>query len=316
MTANNSLSGGLPRPPEVAEQKNARSGAWAALGAYGVWGLFPLMFRLLEGVAPPSIVAHRVIWSLVVVGAILKVQGRMGEVTAALKERRTLLVIALSAALLALNWLVFVWAVEVNRVLDVSLGYFINPLVNVLLGMVFLGEKQSRWQWLSIFIAVLAMLIQSIGLGAFPLVALTLAFSFGGYGYLRKTVAVSSAPGLFIEALLMLPVALGYLGYTVFVFGPGAQADPLKLTYLVLTGPATAGALLMFAFAARRMRLTTLGMFQYIAPSMHFIIAVFVFGEPLNNVQLLSFVLIWVSLGIYSVDSVRGQKRQGNMGNG
>ena len=283
----------------------------AALAAYGVWGLFPLMFRLLEGVNPPTIVAHRVIWSLVVVGAILKVQGRMGEVSAALKERRTLLVIALSAALLALNWLVFIWAVEVNRVLDVSLGYFINPLVNVVLDMVFLGEKQSRWQWLSITIAVLAMLIQSIGLGAFPLVALTLAFSFGGYGYLRKTVAVGSAPGLFIEALLMLPVALAFLGYTIVVSGAGVQADPLKMTYLVLTGPATAGALLMFAFAARRMRLTTLGMFQYIAPSMHFMIAIWLFKEPLNTIQLLSFIMIWISIGIYTMDSVGfGKKRE------
>jgi chloramphenicol-sensitive protein RarD len=314
VTTPDNLPGGPPLPKAGAAKEDARAGAWAALGAYGVWGLFPLMFRLLDGVSPPTIVAHRVIWSLVVVGGILKVQGRMGEVEAALKDRRTLTIIAFSAALLALNWLVFIWAVEVNRVLDVSLGYFINPLVNVVLGMVFLGEKQNHWQWLAISIAVLAMFFQSITLGAFPLVALTLAFSFGGYGYLRKTVAVGSAPGLFIEALLMLPVALAYMGYTIVVFGPGVQADPLKLTYLVLTGPATAGALLMFAFAARRMRLTTLGMFQYIAPSMHFIIAVWLFGEPLNNVQILSFVLIWVSLGIYSFDSVRTQKKQGAQG--
>jgi len=297
-------NGAVKAPSELS------AGVMAALGAYGIWGLFPLMFRLLDGVSSPAIVAHRVIWSLIFVGIILKWNGRFGEVLAALKNRRTLMLITFSAALLAANWLIFIWAVETSRVLEVSLGYFINPLINVALGMAFLGEKQNRWQWLAIIIAIVAMVVQTIGLGAFPLVSLSLALLFGIYGYLRKTVAVGSAPGLFVETLIMAPVALAYLAYTLINFGPGLQADPVKLTYLVLTGPATAAALLMFAFAARRLRLTTIGMFQYIAPSMHFATAVFLFNEPLNTIQLVSFVMIWVSLGIYSFDSVRGRARR------
>lgn len=287
-----------------------KHGIFAALGAYGVWGVFPLFFRLLDGVGAPTIVAHRVVWSLVFVGIILKAQGRMGEVWAAFKDRRAIRIIFISALLLALNWLVFIWAVENDKVLDVSLGYFINPLVNVALGMMFLGEKQNRWQWVAIIIAIIAMIIQSMGLGSFPLVALTLAISFGVYGYLRKTVSVGSAPGLFIETLLMLPFALIYLAYVIYSFGFGAHADPLKLTYLVLTGPITAGALLMFAFAARRLRLTTIGMFQYIAPSLHFLTAVYIFGEELNGLRLASFALVWLSLLIFSLDSIFPTKKK------
>ncbi len=285
-------------------------GVMAAFGAYGSWGLFPLMFRLLDGISSPVIVAHRVVWALIFVGIILKWNGRFGEVAAALKNRRTLMLITLSASLLAANWLIFIWAVETDRVLEISLGYFINPLVNVALGMAFLGEKQNRWQWLAIVIAIIAMLVQSVGLGAFPLVSVSLALVFGVYGYLRKTVNVGSAPGLFVETLIMSPVALVYLAYTFLSVGAGLQADPVKLTYLVLTGPATAGALLMFAYGARRLRLTTLGMIQYIAPSMHFVTAVFLFNEPLNAIQLLSFVMIWISLGIFSVNSFRGRGKK------
>ncbi len=304
--------------PEQAEGKSGggRGGVLAALGAYGTWGFFPLLFRLLDGVSPPLIVAHRVIWSLVFVGAILKWQGRMGEVVRALRDGKTLFVIAVSAAVLALNWLVFIWAVETKNVLEVSLGYFINPLVNVLLGMVFLGERQNRLQWLAIGLGVVAMGVQAVGLGGVPVVALTLALSFGFYGFLRKTVSVDSAPGLFIETLLMLPIALVFLAYTFVSAGPGPHGDPVLLIYLILTGPATAGALLMFAFAARRLRLTTLGMFQYLAPSMHFLTAIWLFGEPLNLVQLLSFVLIWVSLAVYSFDSMRDHQGEGRDGSG
>ncbi len=285
-------------------------GVMAAFGAYGSWGLFPLMFRLLDGISSPVIVAHRVVWALIFVGIILKWNGRFGEVAAALKNRRILMLITLSAALLAANWLIFIWAVETDRVLEISLGYFINPLVNVALGMAFLGEKQNRWQWLAIVIAIIAMLVQSVGLGAFPLVSVSLALVFGVYGYLRKTVNVGSAPGLFVETLIMAPVALAYLAYTFLSVGAGAQADPVKLIYLVLTGPATALALLMFAYGARRLRLTTIGMIQYIAPSMHFVTAVFLFKEPINAIQLLSFAMIWISLGIFSFDSLRSHGKK------
>ena len=288
---------------------NLRLGVIAALGAYGVWGVFPLMFKLLDGVSPALIVAHRVVWSLLFVGIILKSRGRMGEVLDAFRDRRVLAVIGLSAAFLALNWLVFIWAVGAGRVLEISLGYFLNPLVNVAFGMVFLGEKQNRFQWAAISLAIVAVGVQSVGLGAFPLASVTMAFSFGFYGFLRKTVSVGSAPGLFVETVLMLPVALAYIGYVVWNSGPGPHGDPRLMTYLVLTGPATAGALLMFAFAARQLRLTTLGMFQYIAPTMHFLTAIYIFHEPMNSIQLASFVMIWISLTIYSLDSLGSHRR-------
>ncbi len=294
------------------QNQKSKNGIFAAFGAYGVWGVFPLFFRLLDGVGSPTIVAHRVIWSMVFVGIILKAQGRMGEVAQALKDKRALFVIFLSAILLAINWLVFIWAVENDKVLDVSLAYFINPLVSVALGMIFLGEKQNRWQWLAISIAIIAIIIQTVGLSAFPITAMTMAITFGIYGYLRKTVSVGSAPGLFIETLLMLPFALVYLAYITYSFGIGVHADPLKLAYLILTGPITAIALLMFAFAARRLRLTTIGMIQYLAPSMHFLTAVFIFDEDLNSLRLISFMLVWLSLLVFSANSFYVSKQKEN----
>lgn len=289
---------------ESSTSGNVRLGAFSAVGAYGIWGVFPLFFRLLDEVSPTLIVAHRVVWSLVFVGGILQWQGRMGEVRAALQSRKTLSIIGLSAAFLAVNWLVFIWAVGAGRVLEVSLGYFLNPLVNVAFGMALLGEKQNRWQWVAIGLAIIAVGVQSVGLGAFPVASITMAFSFGFYGFLRKTVRVGSAPGLFVETLLMLPIALLYIGYIFWSGGAGPHTDPKLMTFLVFTGPVTAGALLLFAFAARQLRLTTLGMFQYIAPTMHFLTAIYIFHEPLNSVQLISFVMIWVSLGIYTMDSL------------
>lgn len=283
----------------------ARGGMLAALGAYGVWGGFPLLFRQLDGVNPVLVVAHRVVWSLVFVGAILASRRRLGEVAAALRDRRAVLMLLLSAALLSGNWLLFVWAVEAERVLEVSFGYFINPLVSVAIGMALLGERQNRIQVVAIGIALVAVAIQAAGIGTLPWVSLTLALSFGFYGYCRKTVNVGSAAGLFVETLLLLPFALLFLGWWTATHGFWPHDDGRLMAFLALTGPATAAALLMFAFAARRLRLTTLGMFQYLAPSLHFATAVWLFGEPLSGGQLLSFVLIWISLAVFSLDGWR-----------
>ncbi len=278
-------------------------GVFAALGAYGVWGFFPVLFRALESVNPVAVVANRIVWSFFLVGAILWQRGRMPEVRATLSDWPTMRGVLLSSLLLAINWLVFVWAVDMGRVLEVSFGYFINPLVSVAIGMVLLGERLNRWQTLAIAVALIAVAIQAAGLGQFPLVSVTLALSFGFYGYIRKTVSVGSAPGLFVETLVMLPLAAGYILYTLMTEGSGPYADLWLLFLLVLTGPATSGALILFAYAARRLPLSLIGMFQYIAPSLHFVIAIWWFGEPLNLIQLLSFALIWVSLAIYTGDS-------------
>ena len=276
---------GVRSPRPTGPDDNVRLGVFAALATYTIWGVLPLFFKLLEHVNPVGVVANRILCSLFFVMAILYFRHQFGEVRVALKDRRTVLLMCVSAVLIAANWLIFVWAVGNNHVLEVSFGYFINPLVSVAIGMVLLSEKLSRTQALAIAIAVVAIAIQAVGLGSVPWVSLALALTFAFYGYVRKTVDVGSAAGL----------------------APDFYADPTTTLFLVLTGPMTAVPLVMFAFAARQLRLSTIGMFQYIAPSLQFAVAVFVFGEDLSPARLTSFALIWVSLAVFSYGSWRGR---------
>jgi chloramphenicol-sensitive protein RarD len=299
-------------PPDASpDAAETRKGVIAALAAYIAWGFLPILFRQLDAAGSVLIVAERTVWSLVLLAIILSVMGGFGDIRVLLADRRRTLVTLLSAVLLAGNWLLYVWAVETGQVLEASFGYFINPLVNVAMGMVLLGERQNRLQTVSILIAVVAIAIQAVGLGAIPFVALGLALSFGFYGYFRKTAQLGPANGLFAETLMIAPAALGYVIYDIAVHGAGPHADPYLLTLLILTGPATALPLLLFAFAVRRLRLTTIGMFQYIAPSIQFLVAIFLFGEHLNGLRLLSFALIWLSLAVFSYDSFRRRGRAG-----
>jgi chloramphenicol-sensitive protein RarD len=284
-----------------------RGGALAAIAAYGAWGVLPLLFHQLMPVDPVLVVAHRTLWSLVFVTALLGIGGRFAEVRTVLADPRSLRVMFISALLLACNWLLYVWAVQNGRVLEGSLGYFINPLVNVAIGMVLLGEKQNRWQMVAIAIAAVAIVIQGVALGTVPWVSLGLAGTFGFYGYFRKTVAAPSAIGLFVETLLLFPFALGFAIYSWITHGPGALTDPYILTLVIFTGPATAIPLLFFAYAVRQLRMTTAGMFQYISPSLQFLLGVLAFGEHLSPVGLLSFALIWLSLAIFTVDGYKNR---------
>lgn len=303
------VSRGAPQGSD--EERDLRGGAIAALLAYFMWGLFPLMFRMLDSVSPLIVVSHRIVWSLVFVAVIVRLKGRTDEVLSALRNPRVLMTLALAAVFLTTNWLVYVWGVSIDRVLETSLGYFILPLVNVLLGMVLLGERQNPIQWLAIGIAAVGVAVQTWSVGSVPWIALILAFSFGIYGYIRKTVKVGSVPGLMVETILLAPLALAYLIFSFVTMGPGPHANLSDMIWLLITGPATAGALIFFAYGARQLRLTTIGMFQYLAPSMHFLIAVFLFKEPLSGWQLISFVLIWVSLIVFSGDSwLRGRQRE------
>jgi chloramphenicol-sensitive protein RarD len=289
---------------DKASLRDAQSGLIVGLICYLLWGFLPLLFKLLEPVGAVAIVANRTVWSLLFGGAILLLRSRMSEVRAALADRQTLRSMAISTVLLAVNWLIYVWAVETGQVLEGSFGYFINPLVNVGIGMLLLGERQNRMQSIAIVIAIIAIAIQAIGVGRIPYVALSLAVSFGFYGFFRKTAKVGSASGLFVETLLLVPLALAYLGYMVWRGDlAGFYTDPYFLLLLALTGPATAVPLLMFTYAVQRLRLTTIGMLQYIAPSIQFLLAIYIFHEEINAVRLLSFALIWLSLAIYSADS-------------
>lgn len=293
--------------PSVADRRDVRSGVIAAVATYGLWGVLPLFFRLLDGVDPMGVVASRVIFSLVLVGGIILWRRQIGEVVGALRNRRALLMLGVSAGLIGLNWLVFVWAVGQERVLEVSFGYFINPLVSVAIGFVFLSERLTRLQYGAIGIAIVAMGIQASALGGIPWVALFLAMSFAVYGYVRKTVAVSSIPGLMIETLLLAPLSLLYLVYLLTGPAPGFFSDPSTVFWLVLTGPVTAVPLMLFAFSTRQLRLSTVGMFQYIAPSLQFAVAVLVFGEDLSPIRLASFALIWISLVVFTFGSLRAR---------
>jgi len=298
--------------PEIADDHAARSRAGLLSGvvAYIMWGFLPLLFAGLEKAGPVTIVADRTIWSLLLVGIIVSLSRRGGEVRAALTDFATMRTLFVSSVLLAINWLIYVYAVSTDQVLEGSFGYFINPLVNVALGMALLGERQNRWQSVAIVIAVVAIAVQSIGVGRIPYIALGVAVSFALYGYVRKIAKVESLTGLFTETLILTPLAVIYLAYTFWRDGGiGIHADPYYLTLLILTGPATALPLLAFAFAVRRLRLTTIGMLQYIGPSIQFLLAIFVLHESINLIQLLSFALIWLSLVVYSADSIFGRKR-------
>lgn len=295
-----------PAPVTLASDPNQnRNGVIAALGAYLLWGFLPILFHLLESAGAVLIVAERTLFSLLLLAAILAFGAGFGEARALLTDWRKFRVIALSTALLVVNWLLYVWAVESGQVLEASFGYFINPLVNVAIGMIFLGERQNRLQTIAIAIAVIAIGIQAVGLGSVPFIALSLALTFGFYGFFRKTAQAGPATGLFAETVIAAPFALAYVVFDIATRGVGAHADPTMMALLVLTGPATAVPLLLFAYGVRRLRLTTIGMFQYLAPSIQFLVAVFLFGEELNTTRMISFVLIWLSLVVFSYDSFR-----------
>jgi chloramphenicol-sensitive protein RarD len=289
----------------AARRGDVQSGVCAALAANTWWGFLPLLFFYLDGLNPVEVVAGRTACALVVVGAIVLITRRTAEVRAVLADRRTVGTLLLSALFLGVNWLIYVYAVQSNHVLEGSFGYFINPMVNVGMGMLLLGERQSRWQMAALILALVAIAIQAVGLGSFPFISVGLALSFGLYGYLRKTVRANSTTGLFVETLLLAPLAIAYLAYTFGTAGVGKLADPGILLLLLSTGPATAVPLLLFAYSVQRLRLTTIGMFQYISPSIQFVLAITFFGEQLNMVRLVSFILVWLSLIIFSADSYR-----------
>jgi chloramphenicol-sensitive protein RarD len=285
-------------------EENRRAGLTAGLAAYVLWGFLPLLFKQVEHVGSVGVVAERTFWSLLIVGVIVAVSRRMPEVRAAFRDWKTVRSLALSAVLLACNWLIYIYAVETGQVLEASFGYFINPMINVALGMIFLGERQNRMQTIAIGIAVVALVIQAWGLGNFPFIAVSLAITFAVYGFVRKTVSVGSTTGLFVETLLLSPLVIGYMIWSFATEGLGAHADPATAFWLLMTGPGTAAPLLLFAFAVQRLRYTTIGMLQYIAPSIAFVLAIVIFGEHLNLVRIISFGLIWLSLIVFTAGSM------------
>ena len=283
-----------------------RLGVLSGLAAYSLWGLFPLYFPLLEPAGGLEIVAHRVLWSVVFVGLLLTVRRNWSQVRALVTDGRRLLVLAGAALLIAVNWLVFVYGVNSGQVVETSLGYFINPLVSVLLGVVVFSERLRPLQWVAVGIAAVAVAVLTIDYGHPPWIALALAASFGLYGVMKKIVRVEAAPGLFVEtALVAVPAGIVLAVLHSSGNGTFGNAGAGHALLLMSSGVATAIPLLLFAAAARRIPLSTVGLLQYLTPLMQLAIGVFVYDEPMPPARLAGFVIVWVALAVFTADSLR-----------
>lgn len=283
-----------------------RRGLALALAAFGFWGFVPIYFKALRHVAPLDILAHRVVWSVPFLAALLSTVGAWAGVRSAIRSPRTIGVLAVTAVLIATNWLTFIYGVTSGRILDTSLGYYINPLVNVVLGMVFLKERLTRAQTVAVALAAAGTLWLTLSLGRFPWIAITVALTFGFYGLLRKGIAVDSIGALFVETAILVPAALAFL-LTLAATGRGAflAAGPTTTLLLACAGIVTAVPLIWFAGAARRLPYSWVGLCQYLAPSLTFLLGVFVYGEPFTRAHAVAFGCIWTALAIFSADVVR-----------
>ena len=285
-------------------------GVWYALGAFITWGLFPIYWKLLAGVPALQLLGHRIVWSfLLLLGIILA--GRQIILLRDKLTRRILLIYSVAAVLIAINWLMYVWAVGAGYIVETSLGYFINPLLSVLLGVLFLGERLRPFQWLPIGLAAAGVLYLTLAYGSLPWIALTLAITFGFYGLVKKMAPLGSLHGLTLETGILFVPALGFLLYSEFT-GKGAflHASPLIDVMLVGTGLVTVAPLLLFASAVQRIPLTTLGVLQYVNPTMQFLLGVVIFKEPFDQHRLIGFCAVWAGLILYGVEGFLTKRRQ------
>lgn len=274
-----------------------------AVLAFVFWGLVPIYFKLISTVSATEILAHRIIWSVALLFGMMFLSRQFGAFRVLIKDIHKIKYLVLSAFLVSLNWLVFIWAVGHNMIAESSLGYYINPLVNFALGIIFFKDRPSFWQKIAIALAFIAIFYQIITLGSVPIVSLLLAFSFAFYGLIRKQINLPSMTGLYIETLILFPVALLYFGYLVSINNNAFVFPPNAISWLlILAGVITVIPLLWFNAAATRISLVHLGFFQYIGPTVSFLLAIFVYDEVLVPEKLTSFVLIWIALVIFSVD--------------
>jgi chloramphenicol-sensitive protein RarD len=293
----------LPSPSSRTDE--SLHGVFYGVAAYAWWGFAAIYFKIVKAVSPLEILAHRVLWSVCVLAVLITALRRWGAIRDVLRSRIALLWLSASAVLIAGNWFTYIWAVTRDHMLDASLGYFINPLVSVSLGYVFLGERLRIWERVSIGLAAMAVAWLTLTAGSFPWVALVLAVSFGLYGLVRKNARVGSIEALTIETAVLLPIAVAYLVWLAqrgaLFFGDSPRMDLL----LIAAGPLTALPLLWFASAVSRLRLATIGLLQYISPTIQFLLAVLVYREPFGGPRMIAFALIWIAVAIYGVDNLR-----------
>jgi chloramphenicol-sensitive protein RarD len=288
----------------------ARSGALAATLCYLLWGLVPLYWTQLAAINSLELIAHRHVWSLVLLAGLIAFQGGFGAVAIALRSPRSFATHLLSATLLTANWLVYVWGVNTGHVIETSLGYFLVPLVNVAAGRFVLHEHLRRVQWMAIALAATGVAVMILQLGRPPWIALILAATWGGYSLMRKRSALGALSGLTVETLLLAPLAVGFLAWQHHLGAGALGRVDLRTHLLVLSsGVITAIPLLLFAYAARRIRLSTLGLLQYLAPSMQLALGIWVYHEPFSRARALSFSFIWAALAFYTIDNVLAQRR-------
>ncbi len=288
------------------ESNTSRNGALSALSAYLLWGFAPIYFKLLTDIAAGEILMHRVIWSSIFLLVMIIAMKKWTELVVVFKQPKILLQLSLSASFLAVNWFLFIWAVNNDHLLDASLGYYINPIFNVILGMVFFHERLRRNQLIAVGLAVTGVIVQLVALGTLPIISLALASTFAIYGLLRKKLPVNSFIGLFIESLLMLPIALIYWTFFVDSSTSNMSLNTGSLNFtLIMAGVVTTAPLLFFTAAAKRLTLSTLGFFQYLGPSIMFLLATFYYQETMKDAELITFIFIWVALALYSLDSLK-----------
>ncbi|WP_084034650.1 EamA family transporter RarD [Anaerobacillus alkalilacustris] len=289
-------------------------GILSALGAYILWGVLPLYWKLLGHVPVDEVLSHRIIWSLVLMFIILLVLGKLQhffkEIVAIFKNIKQLLFIFLAACFISFNWFTYIWSVANERLVEASLGYYINPLMSIVLGMVVFKERLTRWQLVSFLLATFGVVVLAIYTGGIPLISLSLAISFAFYGALKKMVDVGALTGLAIETFMVTPIALGYLLFVHSSISSALYLESLPtLSLLIGAGAATATPLLLFAIGAKRIPLATIGFLQYLAPTMTLLIGIFLFGEPFSVGHMAAFSFIWLALAIYSISKTSLMKR-------
>lgn len=295
----------IPKRVNTSQASESRLGVLYALLCYIVWGVVPIYWRLLSYVQPMELVVHRVFWCAIAVALVVALQGKLSVLGSVLRQPKLLATLALTSVLISINWGIYIWCVASQQLVEASLGYYINPLVSIALGVALLGERLTPARLIAVGLAGSAVLLQTFALGHFPWIALTLAVSFGFYGYFRKTAAIEAVEGLLVETTILFPFVGGMIAYwSATGSGVFPASDALTNILLVVAGPLTALPLALFAAGARRISLSMLGFLQYLSPSITLVLATVWWGEPFTPLHAATFALIWLALAVISGDSL------------
>ncbi|MDL2306572.1 EamA family transporter RarD [Desulfovibrio sp. OttesenSCG-928-C06] len=308
-----SNSAGPKNPQSRTSVSSSIAGLWAALGAFAIWGVLPLFWRSLDFIQPLVITLNRVVWSFFLLLILIIKAGKLKETISLLRHRRTALLVTACSLFLTANWLTFIWAVNNGHVVETSLGYFLNPLLNMLTGVLFFRERPAFLQWLAIGLAFIGVGVQIVIFGSIPWIALALGCTFAIYGALRKIETIDSMPGLFLETAVIFPFVSAVLLWFIINGDTSLTTSVTQTVHVALAGVFTTVPLILFAYSAQRLTLTTVGLIQYISPSMTLFIGVVIFGESITDGQMASFVMIWVALAIYSLESLRQYRKTQNL---